>query len=162
VFGSMTIERSATNSCDVDNPNDRRFCEQIPPFRGLYKASTGYTLPYDVQVSGTLQFRPGGSIGSLYTFNSAAAGFAITGGGSLSVTVVDPTTQYYDYVKQFDLRAARNFRFGNRRLQAFVEVFNVPNPSTVLQVNTRVGPLYFNPQLIEQPRHLQLGVQLDF
>jgi hypothetical protein len=162
VFGSVTVERSATSSCDVADPNDLRFCEQVPPFRSLYKASTGYTLPYDVQLSGTLQFRPGGSIGSLYTFNSAAAGFAITGGGSLSATVVDPTTQYYDYIKQFDVRAARNFRFGSRRLQAFLEVFNVANPSTVLQVNTRIGPLYFNPQLIEQPRHLQLGVQLDF
>jgi hypothetical protein len=162
VFGSVTVERSATNNCDVADPNELRFCDQTPPFRSLYKASTGYTLPYDVQLSTTLQFRPGVSIGSLYTFNSAAAGFPITGGGSLSVTVVDPTTQYYDYIKQFDLRVARNFRFGRKRLQSFLEIFNVANPSTVLQVNTRVGPLYFNPQLIEQPRHLQLGVQFDF
>ena len=162
VFGSVTIERSATNNCDVADPNDLRFCEQVPPFRGLYKVSSGYTLPYDVQLSGTLQFRPGGTIGSLYTFSSAAAGFPITGGGSLSATVVDPTTQYYDYIKQFDLRMARNFRFDRRRLQAFLEIFNVANPSTVLQINTRVGPLYFNPQLIEQPRHLQIGVQFDF
>jgi hypothetical protein len=162
LFGSATVERSATSTCDVADPNDLRFCDQVPPFRGLYKASAGYTLPYDVQLSGTLQLRPGGTIASLYTFNSAAAGFPITGGGSLSVTVVDPTSQYYDYVKQFDLRLARNFRFGRRRLQAFLEVFNVANPSTVLQVNTRVGPLYFNPQLIEQPRHLQIGAQFDF
>ena len=49
-----------------------------------------------------------------------------------------------------------------RRLQAFAEVFNVPNVSTILQVNTRIGPLYMNPQLIEQPRHLQLGAQFDW
>jgi hypothetical protein len=38
----------------------------------------------------------------------------------------------------------------------------LPNVSTVLQVNTRVGPLYYNPQLIEQPRHFQIGAQFDF
>ena len=52
VFGSVTVERSATNNCDVADPNELRFCDQVPPFRGLYKASTGYTLPYDVQLRG--------------------------------------------------------------------------------------------------------------
>ena len=165
LFGSVTKERSAVNNCDVasSDPNNLRFCNQVPPFRGLYKMSGGYPLPYDVQLSSTLQFRPGGSIASGYTFNSAAAGFAITGGGNLTVAnIVDPTTQFYDYIKQFDMRVSRTFRFGSRRLQAFLEVFNLPNVSTVLQVNTRIGPLYYNPQLIEQPRHFQIGGQFDF
>jgi hypothetical protein len=171
LFGAVTTERTAINACDVANSdpnnvsagNGFRFCDQVPPFRSLYKVSSGYRVPYDVQVSGTLQFRPGGSIASTYTFNSTAAGFAITGGGNLTVAnVVDPTTQFYNYITQFDLRASRTFRFGRRRLQAFAEVFNVPNVSTILQVNTRIGPLYMNPQLIEQPRHLQLGAQFDW
>ena len=62
------------------------------PSRGMFSSS------------GTFQARPGISIGSTYTFNSAQAGFAITGGGTLSVTVVDPTAQYYDYVKTLDAR----------------------------------------------------------
>ena len=74
-------------------------------------------------MSGTFQARPGISIGSSYTFNSAQAGFAITGGGTLNVTVVDPTTQYYDYVKTLDVRAAKAIRFNRRRLQVFAEIF---------------------------------------
>jgi hypothetical protein len=79
-----------------------------------------YTVPFDVQLSGTFQARPGISIGSTCTCNSAAAGIAITGGGNLSVKVVDPTTQHYDYVRTLDMRVSKAVRFGHRRVQGFV------------------------------------------
>jgi hypothetical protein len=134
----------------------------VPPFQSIYKAAAGYTLPYDVQASVTFQVRPGISIGSVYTFNSAAAGVALTGGGTLSVTVVDPTTQYYDYVKTLDVRASKEIRLGKRRLQVFAEVFNLPNTSTILTVNETVGPQYFDPQAITQGRRAQFGAQMDW
>jgi hypothetical protein len=172
LFGGITTERTATNNCDgpaattvlnvPSNPNNFRFCSQVPPFQALYKASAGYTVPWDVQLSTTFQARPGISIGSTYTFNSAQAGFAITGGGTLSVTAVDPTTQYYDYVKTLDARAAKSVRFDKRRLQVFAEIFNLPNTSTILTVNETVGPLYFSPQAITQGRRLQFGGQFDW
>src|SRR5204863_2468246 len=131
----ITTERTATNNCDgpvpttvlnvPSNPNNLRFCDQVPPFQALYKASVGYTVPFDIQLSGTFQARPGISIGSTYTFNSTQAGFAITGGGTLSVTVVDPTSQYYDYAKTLDARVAKAIRLNKRRLQVFMEVFNL-------------------------------------
>jgi hypothetical protein len=161
-FGSMTTDRIATNDCDISDPNNLRFCELVPPFRGLYKASAGYPLPYGVQLSGTFQIRPGGSVAATYTYNSAIAGVALTGGGNRSVNLVDPTSKYYDSIKQFDLRVSRAFRFGRRRAQAFVEVFNVPNMSTILQVNTTYGSLWQRPLIIEQPRRFQLGGQIDF
>ena len=172
VFGGITTERSATDNCDGpatttvnaagSNPNNYRFCAQTPPFQTLYKGSAAYTLPWDVQVSGSFQARPGISIGSTYTFNSAAAGIAITGGGNLSVQVVDPTTQYYDYVKTMDLRVSKAIRLGGRRLQLFTELFNVPNTATILTVNETVGPSYFNPQAITQGRRAQFGAQIDW
>jgi hypothetical protein len=165
IFGGITTERSATNNCaDLanSNPNNLRFCDQTPPFQALYKASIGYTIPWDIQLSGTFQARPGISIGSTYTFNSAQAGFAITGGGTLSVTVVDPTQQYYDYVKTLDARVSKAFRFGRSRLQVFTELFNLPNYATVLTVNETVGPLYFNPQAITTARRAQFGAQIDW
>jgi hypothetical protein len=165
IFGGITTERTATNDCgdlNNSNPNNLRFCGKTPPFQPLYKASAGYTVPWDIQLSGTFQARPGISIGSTYTFNSAQAGFAITGGGTLSVTVVDPTSQYYDYVKTLDARVAKAIRLSKRRLQVFMEVFNLPNTSTILTVNETVGPLYFNPQAITQGRRLQFGGQFDW
>src|SRR5205085_5097858 len=113
------------------NPNNLRFCAQTPPFQTLAKASFGYQLPYDVQVSGTFQARPGISIGSSYTYSCTAAQAASTGctaltGGvsSLAVVVVDPTTQFYPYVKTNDVRFARVFRHGRSKIQPFVEIFN--------------------------------------
>jgi len=172
LFGGITTERTATNNCDgpattavlnvPSNPNNFRFCDQTPPWQSLYKLSAGYTVPWDIQLSGTFQARPGISIGSTYTFNSAQAGFAITGGGTLSVSVVDPTQQYYDYVKTFDARVSKSFRVGRSRLQVFTELFNVPNYATVLTVNETVGPLYFNPQAITTARRAQFGAQIDW
>ena len=165
LFGGVTTEHTATNNCtdlNNSNPNNLRFCAQTPPFQTLYKASFGYTIPWDIQLSGSFQRRPGISIGSTYTFNSAQAGFAITGGGNLSVTVVDPTQQYYDYVQTMDARVSKSIRFGKKRLQLFTELFNVPNSAIVLTVNETVGPLYFNPQAITAGRRAQFGAQIDW
>ena len=172
VFGGVTTERTATNNCDgpvttaanatPSNPNNFRFCSLVPPFQTLYKASGAYTLPYGVSVSATFQARPGISVGSFYTFNSAIAGLALTGGGNLTVVAVDPTTQYYDYVKTLDARLARTFRYGHTRVEPFVEIFNLPNFSTILTVNETVGPNYFTPGSIVQGRRLQLGGRIDW
>jgi hypothetical protein len=172
VFGGITTERTATNNCDgpvttpannsPSNPNNYRFCSLVPPFQTLYKASGGYSLPFDVNASVTFQARPGISIGSFYTFNSAIAGVALTGGGTLTTTVVDPTTQYYAYVKTVDARIARVFRYGHTRVEPFVEIFNVPNFSTILTLNETVGPSYFTPGTIVQGRRAQIGGRIDW
>ena len=86
----------------------------------------------------------------------------LTGGGTLTVNLVDPTTRFYDYVNQFDARVARSFRLGRGRLQGFVEIFNLLNASTVLTVNENFGSTWLRPQIIAQGRRLQLGGQIDF
>ena len=164
-FGGITTERTATDECaDLtnSNPNNRRFCRQVPQFRTLYKFSAAYTLPFDLQISGSFQARPGISVGSFYTFNSTIAGVPLTGGGNLTVTVVDPISQYYAYVKTNDMRIARSLRFGKMRAQPFVEIFNLLNLSTVLTVNENIGPNYFQPSSIVQGRRFQIGGLVDW
>jgi hypothetical protein len=165
VFGGVTTERTATDTCQDltnSNPNNLRFCKQTPPFQTLYKASGGYRLPAAISTSVTFQARPGISVGSFYTFNSAIAGVALTGGGNLTVSVVDPTSQYYDYVRTVDARIARTFRYGRSRFEPFVEIFNMPNFSTILTVNETVGPNYFTPGSLVQGRRFQLGARVDW
>jgi hypothetical protein len=113
-FGSVTTERTATNNCDVTNndPNNRRFCEQIPPFRALLKIAGGYSLPFGIQASGFLQLRPGASIAANYSYNSAVVGVPLTGGGSRTVNLADPTELYYDYFKTIDVLVERTFSLG--------------------------------------------------
>ena len=161
-FGGVTTERLATNTCDVADPNNRRFCDRVPPFQTLYKASAGYRLPYGVQLSGTFQARPGISIGSDYTFDGAVAGIALTGGGTRTVTLIDPTSQYYPYVTTTDTQVSKTFRVGGTRVRGVVEVFNLLNASTILTVSETVGPIYMRPQAIMQGRRAQVGAQLEF
>src|SRR5262249_38676580 len=61
IFGGVTTERTAANNCTdlaSSNPNNLRFCNNVPPFRTLYKGSFAYTLPAAIQFSATLQWRP--------------------------------------------------------------------------------------------------------
>ena len=183
VFGGITTEHTVTDNCtDLQNSNPntptaaittRAYCHQAPPFQTLYKGSAGFTVPYDIQVSGSFQLRPGISKGSDYTYTCSAAQAAATGctpltAGitSLTVTVIDPATQFYDYVKTNDMRVARTFRVSKVRFQPFMEVFNVLNLSTVLTVNENVGTattsLYGTPSVIVNARRFQFGGQLDW
>jgi Carboxypeptidase regulatory-like domain len=172
IFGGVTTERTATNNCtdlNNSNPNNRRFCNQVPPFRSLYKGSFAYTLPKDVQFSATLQWRPGISIGSSYTYVCSAAQATATGCtaltagvASLTAAVLDPTSQYYPYVKTDDLRVSRNFKAGRLRLQPFMEVFNFMNLSTIVTYNETIGPNYLQPTAVVAARRFQFGGQIDW
>jgi hypothetical protein len=162
IFGGVTTERTKTSTCQVANPNQRRFCDNAPPFRTQAKASGAYTLPYDVQLSATLVLRPGASYGANYAVNSAIAGVPLTGGGSLSVPLIEPNTEFYDYVRSFDLRIARTFRSGRMRAQPQVDIFNLFNSSTITSVNQNYGVSWLRPQAVLEPRYWRLGVQLDF
>jgi hypothetical protein len=164
-FGGITTDRTETDNCaDLtnNNPNNRRFCRQVPPFRTLYKFAVGSPVPFGMYLSGSFQARPAVSQAGTYTVNSAIAGVALTGGGTLAVNLVDPTTRFYDYVNQLDARLSRAFQLGGRRLQGFVEIFNVLNASTVLTANENFGSTWLQPQIIAQGRRFQIGGQIDF
>jgi len=167
IFGGVTTERTTTTTCEVDDPNQRRFCHTVPPFRTLVKASATYPLPYDVQVSASLLAKPGlnssgRSVGATYNVTSAIAGVPLTGGGSIAVQLIEPNTIFPDYQNLLDLRIMRSFRIGQARVRALVDIYNVFNVSTIVQTNETWGPLYGRPQLILQARYLRFGTQIDF
>ena len=62
-----------------DNPNGLRFCDNVPPFRTTFKGSASYTMPWDIQVSGSFSAVPGTSVAANYTVNSTIAGRPIVG-----------------------------------------------------------------------------------
>jgi hypothetical protein len=171
-FGGITTERTAATDCDVrDNPNSFRFCDNIPPFRTILKASASYELPYDIQLSGSYSGRPGSSVSANYPVTSALAGRTIYGntGGTQSITVnlIEPNTLFLDYVNQVDGRVARNFRFSRYRVQGFVDIFNILNAGTVLAVNSAYGSnpatrTWMNPTAIMTGRTIRFGGQMSF
>lgn len=172
LFGGVTTERRASTTCDErDNPNSARFCDATPPFRTTYKLSAAYQLPFEFQLSGSYIATPGPSVNANYSVTAAIAGRAIVGstGGatSINVNLVEPNTVFLDYKKQLDLRVARTFRFGTRRIQGFADVFNALNAGTVLRVNETFGSnpatnAWLTPLTIMDGRYLRFGVQMSF
>ena len=53
--GGTSTGRTTTVNCETFDTPDVRFCEVVPPFLTQVKALASYTLPYDVQISGTVQ-----------------------------------------------------------------------------------------------------------
>ncbi|HXG86722.1 MAG TPA: TonB-dependent receptor [Vicinamibacterales bacterium] len=172
LFGGVTTDRRATESCDQrDNPNGLRFCDAVPPFRTTFKMSGAYQLPYDFQLSGTFFATPGPSINANYTVTAAIAGRPIIGSTAntptISVNLIQPNTVFLDYRKQLDMRVARTFRIGGYRIQGFADVFNVLDAGTVLRVTETFGAnpatnAWRNPLTIMDGRYIRFGTQMNF
>jgi hypothetical protein len=158
----MTSERTNSFNCDVDNPNSRRFCDDDRPFRQMWKASGSYPLPYGMAVSGVWRILPGASIGASYTVTSAIAGVPITGGGSLSVQLVEPGTMFSDDQQQLDMRLMKTFRIGKKRLQGLLDFSNLLNSAAVTTINQSYGANWLKPQAILNARYVRFGGQFDF
>jgi hypothetical protein len=162
VFGGITVGRTESNACDVSNPNDLRFCNAVPPYQGIYKVGWNYPLPFKFAVNGSYQQIPGGAIQANYAVNSALAGVALTGGGSLTVRLVDPAKEYLPDVKTIDIRVTRTFASGRARTKAFVDLVNAPNFSTILAQSTTYGSTWLQPTGATAGRYVRLGLEFTF
>jgi hypothetical protein len=162
VFGGITAGRTESNACDVSNPNDLRFCDAVPPYQGIYKVGWNYPLPFKFAVNGTYQQIPGGAIQANYAVNSALAGVALTGGGALTVRLVDPAKEYLPDVKTIDVRITRTFVGGRTRTKAFVDLVNAPNFSTILAQSTTFGATWLQPTAATAGRYVRLGLEFTF
>jgi hypothetical protein len=182
LFGGITTDRRAVIDCDGntntggngssrDNPNAQRFCDSTPPFRTTYKVSAAYQLPLEFQLSGSFIASPGPSVNANYTVTAAIAGRPIVGstagGTTIPVNLIESNTVFLDYKNQVDMRLARNFRFGTRRIQGFADVFNVLNTGTVLRVNETYGSnpatnAWMTPLAIMDGRYVRFGIQMNF
>jgi hypothetical protein len=162
VFGGITVGRTESNACDVSNPNDLRFCDAVPPYQGIYKVGWNYPLPFKFAINGTYQQIPGTAVQANYAVNSALAGVALTGGGALTVRLVDPALEYLPDVKTIDMRITRTFATGRTRTKAFVDLVNAPNFSTILAQSTTFGTTWLQPTAATAGRYVRLGLEFTF
>jgi hypothetical protein len=170
MFGGITTDRNETVSCDErDNPNSLRFCDSTPPFRTTFKMSAAYQLPADFQLSGSFISTPGPSVSANYTVTAAIAGRPIigstAGGTTIGVNLAEPNTIFLDQKNQFDLRLAKNFRFGRTRVQGFADFFNVLNAGTVTRVVETyavTNNAWMTPTALMEARYVRFGMQMSF
>jgi hypothetical protein len=163
VSGGVSLGRTVTESCTLDDPNARRFCKVTPPFMAgnQYKFVAAHPLPYGVQLSGTFQSIAGPLISANYTVSSAIAGIPLTL-GSLAVNLVEPGTLYEGRSNRIDLRFGKNLNVRAARFRPYVDLLNVFNAAPVLTLNNTYGPAGQRPLTILVGRLVQVGMQVDF
>jgi hypothetical protein len=178
-FGGLTIERTVSNVCqpfgnafaDASNPNAALLCDQRDfdiPFRAQVKAGGSYELPYQFRASGTFQSNPAPLANITFVFTRQAT----PGLTQASVTspLIEPGSYALPRHNQLDLRLARSFRFGEKRIELQMDLFNALNARTADAVQTVVTtaggrPSSANlgtPTQVLQPRFLSFGAQFHF
>lgn len=154
--------------------NSTLYCRTQSPFLTQMKALGAYTLPYDIQLSGTFQSIPGPEITASSTFTSLqiapSLGRPLSSAANMTIGLVTPRTQYGQRMNQLDFRVTKKFTVDRMRVQAFVDLYNALNGNAVLvQSNTygattgaATGSAWQRPQAILPARIVKFAVQVNF
>jgi hypothetical protein len=161
------------------------YCHREYPYRPDVKILGSYTLPLDIQLSGTYQFSRGIQTGGagpaiLASWSVASAQFAPTGtvGSTLgralnpgsankTIPLIREGLDYGDQnLHQLDLRASKRFRFDRYRVRFDFDLYNVFNSNWPYTVNTTFSTAatssWLRPTNVLQSRFFKLGAQFDF
>ena len=167
ITGGVNLGRTATNDCEIitDSPQ-KQFCDQTPPFfQPDLKLSASRELPWDMQVSATLQSSPGPPITASYTIRSnqtIGLGRPLSGGTAV-VALIEPGTTFNDRYTQLDARLTKSLRLATRtRLRLMADVYNLFNSATSLSHNNTFGGQWLRPQTLMPGRFVKFGAQVDF
>jgi hypothetical protein len=193
--GGTSTGRGVNDTCEVqiarfgrperligdERTPDCRFTERwLTTFRGL----ATYTVPkIDVMVSAILRSQPnsspGGAVGSNgasrgadYQMNAAqflaATGRALRPGvTSQTVDLLLPGQLYGDRVNGVDMRFSKILRFGAKRANIGLDLYNVFNMNTPTAYEELFDPgtsgaNWMRPDSVLLPRFLRFNVQFDF
>lgn len=190
LYGGVTTGRQLTSSCEVDDPNSLRYCDQRElgiPYNTQIKLAGSYPLPYGIQLSGSWQGYPGTPGGTArqdavysaainrvidpslnvdYIVNNAIVRVtnptATLTQASVTVPLLKPGTKYLGRWNQVDLRLAKKFEIGKIKMQGQFDMFNVLNGSNILGTVESYGSTLDRPTAILQGRLLAVGVQMNF
>ena len=163
VFGGTSTGHSIAETCETDNPNNLRFCDESAydiPFLTSFKLSGTVPLPYDFQVSGVYKSQPG---------TERTIGYQVTRSrlpqltqASVTVALNEPGTEYNDRINQLDVTLARNFRYGRLVLRPELAVFNAFNAAPVLTQTNVFGPNLGQVNSILNARMMRVGMLVKF
>lgn len=174
--GGISTGKTTTDNCEIlavlpENvgATSTQYCSTETPWLTQVKFGGSYTLPWDIQISGTLQSFQGPIITALGTFTNAqiapSLGRSLSQGTTASVALIQPNTLFGDRLNQVDLRFAKIMRAGTTRIKGMIDVFNVGNINTITGVNTTygtTGATWRVPTAISLARLIKVGAQIDF
>jgi len=114
----------------------------LTQLRGL----AAYTVPkIDVQVSTVFQSKPGALLAANYAMPAAQVatflGRAPSGNvPNVTFNLIEPGSLYGDRINQLDFRFAKNLRYGAKRAQVSMDLFNALNRNPIITYNNSFTP----------------------
>lgn len=164
LFGGLTIGKDYgdQDSNDLNNPNflinNRGRIGYDAPYQ--IRAGGSYTLPGEVQLSGSIRESSGLPQRRTYVVTSAVVpGLTQV---TQNVQVAERGEFRYPWVNLVDLRVTRVFRFGSVRMEPTVDLYNVFNNNAVTSAVETVGPSLGRPSAIVMGRLLRIGGHVTF
>ncbi|HKF67989.1 MAG TPA: TonB-dependent receptor [Vicinamibacterales bacterium] len=161
--GGTSTGRTLTNTCDVEDPNNQRFCDYNQysvPLQTLFKLSGTYPLPYGIRLSGTFQHTPGSERTITYQVTRTQVPTLVA--AQVSERLNEPGSVYNDTVNQTDLSITKSFRRGRYEVRPELSVFNLFNSNAVLTQTNAFGSALGNALTILPQRMARLGLAVRF
>jgi len=187
LFGGVSMGHQVSNTCQVEDPNFLRYCDQGAlgiPYYTQVKINGNYQLPWAVSVSGTLQSYPGDARNSTVDGSTALNNGTIlaedpslrvvwsvdrtlfrtlTGQNltqsSINVPLNAPGTKFLGRQNQLDIRLKRLFKVRGLSLEAQADAYNALNTGVVLTAVQTLGGALDRPATILQGRLFRFGMQ---
>jgi len=176
--GGFSTGRTVTDNCDVIGNSQGvvfsatagpspRACHVEAAFLTQFKFLTTYTIPrVDLHLATTIQSTPGPVIAANRIYTNAeiqpSLGRPLSGGAAnTTINLLVPGDVYGDRVNQVDVRLGKIFRFGGRRAQANLDIYNLFNSNPVMQENAAYA-VWRTPQRIMDARLFKISGQFDF
>ena len=175
------VTTSKSNQCvEVNSPEDLHYqvlsgvaegCQSGNPYQNLVKINGSVPLPWGFQAAAVYQSIPGPNYSAIYTATNAqiapSLGRNLSGGvQSVQIDLLQPLSTYFDYrINQLDVRLSKLFRYGGRKLQFNVDVYNVMNGSYATWTNNNYGTnglTWLRPTSTFDGRLAKFGMQYDF
>ena len=129
-----------------------------------FKMSGSYRMPGDWSIAGSLISNTGYPYTSTFNLTQAAArtqGITLTR-SSQTVDLTERGIERLPNVTMADVRVSKTFRYGTRRFQPQLDLFNISNAASVVSLQNAVGGTYLDPREIVAPRIIRVGFSLDF
>jgi hypothetical protein len=174
------IDDTCATVVKIDSP-DPRDCRLTPPYQTTVRGLASYTIPrVDVLLSTAIRSQPPlGLVANWNVPNSVVQTLlgrippGGTAGGNTIVTLLDNDHRLYadNRRTQVDLRVAKIFRIGKKRLDVGVDGENLLNTNYATTYdstyqysvgNTTTGGTWNNPTAIYPPRYARLNFTLHF
>jgi hypothetical protein len=174
--GGTSTGRLTTDNCELREVLPEiglldPYCKETPPLTTQFKGLGSYIVPViDVQVSGTFQSLVGDLLAANYNFPSSVVaqslGRPLAGNAQFAnINLIDPGDVYGDRINQLDFRVSKLLRFGGKRAQIALDLYNALNANSVESYNQTFvagSGSWPRPTSILEARFIKITTQFDF